>query len=205
METLLPVIAILFVGAITPGPNNLIVLAAGARGGLRVAGPLMAGAVLGALTLLAFVWTGVAVILDTAPYLRTALTVAGSAYLVWLGVNMVWQTIRRSDDIPSSSTDNSALPGTWFGVAAFQFLNPKAWVLIVTVTAALSREIDGALGLVMLGSIFVFIMAPCMVVWAFAGSVIGRFLNNSRSKLWFDRTMGILLVASAGLLITSVN
>ena len=97
METLIAVIAVLGVGAVTPGPNNFMVMAAGARGGLPAAAPVIGGVIAGGLVLLALAWSGVAAALESAPRLRLVLTSGGAAYLAWLGGGMIWETRRFAD------------------------------------------------------------------------------------------------------------
>ncbi len=201
METLIAVIAIFGVGAITPGPNNFMVMAAGARGGLPAAGPVIGGVIVGGLVLLVLAWSGVAAALETAPRLRLVLTSGGAAYLVWLGGGMIRESRSFADASFGGSLSESQRPYNWLGIAAFQLLNPKAWILLVTATAVMSRALDGLRGLGALAAIYTVRSAFTLTVWAVAGSAIGRFLGEGGSRRWFDRGMGGLLVALAVLLI----
>ncbi len=201
METLIVVIGILGVGAITPGPNNCMVMAAGARGGLPAAGPVIGGVILGGLVLLALAWSGVAAALEAAPRLRLALTSGGAAYLVWLGGGMIWEARRLADASCGWSSSERELPCNWLGVAAFQLVNPKAWVLLVTATAVMSRALDGLWGLGALAAIYTVRSGFSLTIWAVAGSAIGRCFSKGGSRRWFDRAMGGLLVALAVLLV----
>jgi len=196
MDTLIVVVGIFAVGAITPGPNNFMVMAAGARGGLSAAGPVIGGVVLGGLVLLGLAWSGVAAVLETAPHLRLALTGAGAAYLVWLGGGMIWKDGRLARASPGSPSPR-AFPSSWLGIAAFQLLNPKAWVLLVTATAVMSRTLEGLRGLGTLAAIYSVRSAFSLTAWAVAGSVIGRCLTKVGAQRRLDRMMGGLLVALA--------
>ena len=194
MEPLLAVAGFVSVAALTPGPNNLIVMAAAARGGLAAAAPAIAGVVAGSIALLALVWSGAGAAFDAAPALRGALTLAGALYLVWLGVDL----IRRGggDGGPAMA----ALPaGTVPGMAAFQLLNPKSWVIVLTATAAAHGDMAGGLGgLVVL---FASISGICLTLWALAGAAITERLTRPGASRRFDRAMGALLIASALLLL----
>jgi len=203
METLFLVIAIMGIGAITPGPNNFMVMAAGARGGLPAAGPVIVGVVLGGLVLLTLAWLGVATALDAAPRMRLVLTGGGAAYLAWLGGGMLWETRRSMDGANRSGTTGHRLPTHWLGVATFQLLNPKAWVMLVTATAVMARALDGPWGLGALAAIYALRSAVSLTLWAIAGSAIGRFLGEAGSRRRFDRAMGTLLVVLAGLLLVA--
>ncbi len=204
MNSLIAVVVILVVATFTPGPNNFIVMSAGARGGFRMASPLMAGIIAGGLLLLILAWAGAAVIFDAAPQLRSLMAITGSLYLGWLGGKMVWQTLQNASRPGDLTTSCNAQSHTVIGVAVFQLINPKAWILILTATAAISGPLRGLVGFTTLATSFAIISAIGLTVWALAGSAIGKFLNDQQSKHWFDRAMGGLLIASAALLLVGV-
>ena len=196
MESLPAVIGIITVAAITPGPNNFIVMAAAARGGMAAALPAMGGVVLGSLALLAIIWAGAGSAFEAAPDLRLVLRVLGALYLIWLGGMLVWTAGAGEGD--GGGSDDRTLPSTAIGVAAFQLFNPKAWVLVLTATAAMASD---PAGILVLATTFTVVSTPCLALWAFAGSAVSRWLSRPAPRLWFDRAMGALLVASAALLL----
>lgn len=191
MEALLAVTGFLIVAAITPGPNNFIVMTASVRGGVAAALPAITGIVLGTLGLLFLVWMVSGVAFAQVAGLRPALALAGAAYLAWLGASI----IRQKHD--AAGPQDGGLPSTTLGLAVFQFLNPKGWVMIVTATAAVS----GTGSLAALGFILVAVTSSCLLFWAGAGSALAGLLAQPRARRWFDWTMGGLLIASAALLI----
>ncbi|MEX2124759.1 MAG: LysE family transporter [Woeseia sp.] len=85
MESLLALAGLIAVGAVTPGPNNFIVLRTAARSGIAGALPAVAGVVLGGLGLLAVAAAGGAVMFSSVPGFREALALGGCLYLAWLG------------------------------------------------------------------------------------------------------------------------
>ena len=196
IETLIPVAGTVAVAAITPGPNNFIVMAASARSGLRAAVPAAAGVVAGSLGLLAIVWAGAGAAFTAAPWLRPGLTLAGAFYLCWLGGGLIWRA--RTPSSAAVDPAGDGLPSSGLGVAAFQLLNPKGWVLVLTATAAMSRE---PAALYLLAALFVVIPVPCLSVWAVAGKAIAERLKRPVANAWFDRSMGALLICSAVLLV----
>jgi threonine/homoserine/homoserine lactone efflux protein len=189
MTALLPVIGVLIAAAITPGPNNFLVLEAGARRGALAAGRAIAGVVIGSLLLLALVWTGLGVAMQTAPLAQLLLSVAGALYLGWLGAAMFASAAREGHAAPA----HKPMPTTFLGIAAFQILNPKAWVLVTTAAAAMA----GAGGFVVLALLVVLISSLCLALWALAGRALSRFLERPEPRFWFDRAMGGLLALSA--------
>lgn len=200
MEAFLAVAGFVTVAAITPGPNNFIVMGAAARGGFGAATPAIAGVVVGSLGLLGLVWAGAGAAFEAEPRLRAALALAGCLYLIWLGAMIIWRT--GKSDGGASPPARRELPSTAPGVAAFQLFNPKAWVMVVTAAAATSGGTAGISSLVALAAIFAGVTSVCLTLWALAGAAIADLLMEPRIRRWFDRAMGGLLIASAGLILT---
>jgi threonine/homoserine/homoserine lactone efflux protein len=187
-DSFIPAIGILFAAAITPGPNNMIVMQAGARGGVAAASAVIFGVVSGSLILLALVWLGVGAAFRATPNLELAVSIAGGAYLAWLGVSLMLRGSGNQSDAPPP-----VLPSTMLGVAGFQLLNPKAW-LLVTATAAAMPRMSGVATLAILIAV---VTTLCLMVWAVAGAASSRVLVQKSARLWFDRAMGGLLAISA--------
>ncbi len=185
MSSIVPVVGALFAAASTPGPNNLIVMQAGARGGIVAAAPAILGVLSGSLVLLGFVSLGIGEMIEAVPHFRMALSFAGSTYLAWLGLSLM---LRRS-----STSSQQALPSTLLGVATFQLLNPKAWMLIVTAAAAMS---DTG-GLLVLSGLVVLVTSTCLSLWALAGAAAARMLAKPLARRLFERCMGAVLALSA--------
>jgi threonine/homoserine/homoserine lactone efflux protein len=188
---------LILAAAITPGPNNLVVLRIAAARGLQAAAPAMAGVVMGGLALLALAQAGLGALLDAYAWLRMAIVLSGGAYLAWLGFALVWQSYCA----PAEFTRRE--PATADGAVALcvlQFTNPKSWVLVLTVTSATP---SGAVGggqpveIAMLFAMFAVIPVICLLVWAAFGRAAWLLLRDATARARFDRTMGILLAASA--------
>jgi threonine/homoserine/homoserine lactone efflux protein len=188
MSPFVPVIGVLFAAAITPGPNNMIVMQAGARDGIAAAVAALLGVVAGSLVLLSLVWWGVGGVMQAYPILELALSIGGAAYLAWIGIALI---LRARGNQPEAAYDG--LPSTVLGVAAFQLLNPKAWVLVTTAAAAMPR-MDGVFTLALLMTV---VTTACLTAWALLGAASARLLARSHARLWFDRVMGGLLAISA--------
>lgn len=191
MTVLLPVAGLLLAAAITPGPNNFIVFEAAARGGFAAAVRVILGVVIGTLLLLALVSAGIDAAMSAAPAIRIVLSVAGAVYLAWLGAAMLRPAARSASSSPQRS-----LPSSILGVAAFQLFNPKAWVLVATAAAAI-----GSGSVVLLAVLIVIVTSLCLFVWTLCGKALARVLERRRPRLWFDRSMGVLLALSAGAVI----
>lgn len=183
-----------FVAIITPGPNNVIVMSIAAASGFRAALPAMAGVVIGVTLLIIANLAGVGAIVAVSPVLKLALRSAGAAYLIWLGLTM----IRIPTTAPGEAT---ALPTTFRGVLTFQFLNPKAWAIVLTIV---SSSPPGFTAAVTLTSMLAVLSWVSLTTWASAGQVLSVWLRDDHRRRWFNRAMGALLVVFAILLFVTV-
>lgn len=197
LETAIAAAGVIFVAAITPGPNNLIVLATATRAGLAGAGPAIFGVVAGSLTLLVLVWAGAGAMFDRLPALRIATLAAGVAYLIWMGVRLAWPPM--PEGAPGIRPARRMPSATARGLALFQIVNPKSWVLVLTVTAATPH--GGTLtGLAILAALLVAVPSLCLIVWACMGAALAGWLETPAFRRRFDRAMGALLIGSAAML-----
>lgn len=188
-HSLLPLIGLLVAAAITPGPNNFIVMEAGARGGLVGAGRAALGVILGSVLLLALILAGVGRFLEQFPQLGVVLSLTGGTYLAWLGVSL----LLRANAPREKQGRAPDMPSSLLGVTAFQFANPKAWILVATAAAAVA----GTGGALQLALVLVLVTGLCLGLWGVAGAAAAQLLARPRFRSWFDRTMGVLLATSA--------
>jgi threonine/homoserine/homoserine lactone efflux protein len=199
METLVAAAGLVTVAALTPGPNNLVVLRAAARSGVRSALPAIAGIVLGGLLLLAVVAAGGIALFEAAPGARTATRLAGGAYLTWLGGLLLVKSFREAS--PETHAQGGRGPSGVAGLLAFQFLNPKSWVMALIATSAVDAR-EPWVGLAQLALLFALIPTVCLLLWSSLGSLLASVLRQKAARAWVDRVMGVLLLASAVLLLS---
>ncbi|HEY7964264.1 MAG TPA: LysE family translocator [Steroidobacteraceae bacterium] len=190
----LPFITYTFVMSITPGPNNVMLTAAGANFGFRRALPHMLGIACGFVVQLLAVCAGLSALFARWPALQSALGWVGAAYLVYLG----WRMLR----LESSAERAASRPVSFLEAAAFQFLNPKAWVMTVTAaTLFLPQELPWfARGLYMAG-IAEGVGLPCMAVWALFGSSLRGLLAAPRGRRVFNAAMALALATTAVMMV----
>jgi len=194
MDHLLAAAGLLFVAAITPGPNNLVVLRAAGHAGLRGALPAIVGIVCGGLLLLAVMVLGAGTAFAAYPPLRRWVGAIGALYLIWLGLSLCAAGVA-----PRQSVASAALPAGTSGLIGFQFLNPKSWVLVLTVLTAM--PLAGLRDYLPLAGLFVLIPAACLLLWAVLGAWLARWLVRPAIRRGVDIAMGMLLVACALLLL----
>lgn len=194
ISQILPVALLLLVAAASPGPNTVVVVRTASRVGFTAALPSVAGMVLGCLAMFLLVIAGADAIVSDHPAILRWIGVAGAAYLVWLGANMV-----NLRDHPSEDTDGS-LPDAARALFVFQFLNPKAWLMTLTAVAAFEGADDRPSWLWLL-AMYVAIPTACLLGWALAGAALSRWLHRATPRRRFDTAMGLLLIVSGVLLI----
>jgi threonine/homoserine/homoserine lactone efflux protein len=121
-----------FVSSITPGPNNAMLLASGVNYGFRRTMPHIAGISLGCMVMLILVGLGLGAVFASVPLFYIVLRYVGAAYLLWLA----W-TIARAGSMADRPSDRRPL--TFWQAAAFQWVNPKAWIIVVGAVSTLRR------------------------------------------------------------------
>ena len=177
-----------FVTAVTPGPNNTMLLSLGANFGARRALPFINGIMLGLTTTLTLLSLGFGAILAAFPGIYVALKVVGFSYILYLAFKIVRST-------KSVSAKESAYIG--FGKAvALQFVNPKAWIVGATLTTTMIPVGNGIWPTVASIAIFLVTTWPGAFIWASIGQSLATLLHNERRRTIFNWTSAILLVAS---------
>ncbi len=187
--TLSALVTFAFATSITPGPNNMMLFASGVNFGFRRTIPHMIGIGVGFLSLLIGVGLGLGALLVTVPLLFTALKIAGGVYLLYIA----WK-IGMSRSLSDGKV--GAAPMTLLGAAAFQWVNPKAWVMAVTAMAVYVDQDSYFMSVLVVGLIFAAVNVPAVSTWAGFGSALREWLSVPVRLKWFNITMAILLVAS---------
>lgn len=177
-----------FVGAATPGPNNFLLLASGIRAGFRRTLPFVFGISLGFATLLGLVGTGLGQLFLRFPEAQLALKVLGTAYFLWLAWKIVTAHVSRDDD-------TRPLMGFWTG-AAFQYVNPKAWLVCITAVSLYLPSGSGHEALALLVVLAIAVGMPANLAWAGAGQGMRRFIASPVYLRRFNLAMAALLALS---------
>ncbi|ANL34994.1 MULTISPECIES: LysE family translocator [Rhizobium] len=189
LDTFFALVLFAFTTSITPGPNNMMLFASGVNFGFRRTIPHMFGIGAGFFLLLIGVGLGLGALLHTLPLVYTVLKFAGGAYLVWIA----WK-IASSRSLSEGS--NSAAPMSFVSAAAFQWVNPKAWVMAVTAMATYTNPELYLASVLIVGLAFAVVNVPSVSTWAGFGSALRDWLSDPVRLKWFNITMAVLLVAS---------
>lgn len=189
IDTLLALTAFAFVSSITPGPNNMMLLASGVNFGFRRTIPHMLGISVGFTSLLAGTGAGLGALLTAFPAAHTALKFTGAAYLIWLA----WK-IGTARSLGNG--DASAKPFTLLQASAFQWVNVKAWVMAVTAVAVYTSPQQPFLSTAIVVMVFAAVNLPCISSWAAFGQALRGFLADPVRLKWFNIVMGLALAAT---------
>ncbi|GAA3111954.1 LysE family translocator [Rhizobium viscosum] len=189
LDTFLALLLFAFTTSITPGPNNMMLFASGVNFGFRRTIPHMFGIGAGFLTLLLGVGLGLGALLHTVPAVYIALKFAGGAYLVWIA----WK-IATSRSL--SEGTSGVRPMSFLGAAAFQWVNPKAWVMAVTAMATYTNPELYLISVLLVGLAFAAVNVPSVSTWAGFGSALREWLSDPVRLKWFNIIMAVLLVLS---------
>ncbi len=198
MGLFLSLLGFLWVAAITPGPNNMLLTASGANFGFVRSFPLMLGIMLGMQVMLLMVAFGIGSLILVYPALHLLLKIAGSLYLLWLS----WKIGSAPYEV--LDTDNTAVPAKampfWQG-GLLQLINPKAWLMSLGAVASFSLAGINYQSSVLAISFAMFLVnIVAGVIWLGFGTFISRWLKSRQSWTIFNICMG-LLTASCVILI----
>ncbi|WP_458024560.1 LysE family translocator [Providencia stuartii] len=191
IETFISLSMFSFVTSITPGPNNIMLLASGMNFGLKRTMPHALGVSIGFLVMLIAVGMGVGALIKSSEIVYNILKYLGIAYLLWLA----WKTtISRS---VGSAKNSNEKPLTLLEAALFQWVNPKAWMMAIPGMALYTDSTNPYSSMLLVAVIFSLINFPSVTIWAMFGSELRERLKNPNVLKKFNLIMGLLLAASA--------
>ncbi len=188
-DVLAAMTAFCFVSGVTPGPNNLMLMASGVNFGFRRTLPHLIGVVLGFSLMVALIGFGLDAIFSRFPALLPAMRYLGAAYMLWLA----WKIAHAG---PVREGQRGGAPLGFFGAAAFQWINPKCWVMALSALTAYAVVDDYARNVAIVASTYLLIGLPSSGAWALLGSSMRRALADPRVARPFNWTMAALLAAS---------
>ncbi len=187
-ELFLALVGFAFVSSITPGPNNLMLMASGANFGFRKTIPHMLGISIGHSVMVTLVGLGLGQLFETVPMARLALQIGSSAYLLYLA----WKIANAA---PPREGEAKGNPFTFLQAAGFQWVNPKAWYMAIYAITNYTPESSGILaGSLIVAAVFACTNFPSIMVWTSIGMQVKRLLTRPKLLRVFNWTMAGLLV-----------
>lgn len=187
-ELFLALLGFAFVTSITPGPNNMMLLASGVNFGLRRTVPHMLGISVGHSVMVFLVGLGLAGVFKAWPPALIGLKIGALAYMLWLA----WKIANAGT--PGEGRQR-AHPFTFLQAAAFQWVNPKAWAMSMGAVSAYVVT-PSPTAYLMVALTFASVNLPSVSLWAAAGQGMRAWLSSPARLRAFNWTMAALLIAS---------
>jgi threonine/homoserine/homoserine lactone efflux protein len=179
----------------TPGPSNFLLAATGAHVGVLRGLPCLFGVAIGMALMMFIVTFGLGSVILNNPIVLKGVKWCGAVVLCWLAWRVA--TARRA------SAATGGKPVGLIGAAAFQWVNPKSWLVCASAAATFLHEGAGsALGQsAALGLVFFLAVLPSCLPWLAFGGVMQRVLRSERAFRLFNVAMGAVLAGSVILFI----
>jgi threonine/homoserine/homoserine lactone efflux protein len=187
-EQFAALISFAFVTSVTPGPNNLMLMASGANFGFRRTIPHMCGIAVGFTVMAVLLGVGLVGLFRAFPVAYTILKVVSVGYMLWLA----WKIAHAAAPGEGAA---AGTPMTFLQAAAFQWVNPKAWAMALGALTAYAPD-QSLSAVIIVAAVFGAVNLPTVSVWAAAGQGVRRFLTGPGRLQVFNWTMAGLLVAS---------
>ena len=192
-EQLLALATLAFVGSFTPGPNYMIATVTGANHGFRAALPHVFGVPFGFASMLIAGAAGVAALMLTYPWIASLIKWMGIAYLLFIA----WQ-LARPYPASNSARDRAVVkPLSFWQSAAFQYANPKAWMLVAATTGSFMASGATIAGVALIVIVFSIAGMGSVITWAWVGAALRSWLAVGSRMRIFNVAMGVLLAATA--------
>lgn len=187
----------MLVSSITPGPNNTMLMASGVHFGYRRTLAHLMGVQLGFGFMLIAVGLGLYTVLSQFPAFYDVVRFAGATYMVWMAWSLASARPQFQEQAAiEQSVQNDLKPLGFWGAVLFQWVNPKAWVMAVTIMSAYVPPGAGLLQIAPLGLMFAVLGFPCSSVWVGFGSALRSYLQEAFRMRVFNCTMAAALLLS---------
>lgn len=180
------------VGAISPGPVNIIATSSGANFGFRRTVPHVLGATLAYTLIVLLVGIGLNQWLSLYPQITAVMTYLGSAFLLYMAFKIA--TAVPMDFIQGAEIEQ---PPAFIEGALAQVLNPKAWLVSMSgVSVFVSVHNQSTLYLLVFCVISFIVCFIGIASWAALGQLIQGLLSSRSRQIKFNISMGLLLTCT---------
>lgn len=192
-DLILTLVAFAFLSAGTPGPNNVMLMASGMNYGFRRSLGHIAGVALGFPLMIVAVGLGLSQLFAMLPWLEMALKYVCAAYLIYLAYKIA--TARPKID-EGGALEVSGNPLTFVQAAAFQWVNPKAWVMATTALTVYALPLSSTGNAFAVAAAFVFAGTFTASSWTALGDRLRLFFSDPVRLRVFNAVAAILLLAT---------
>lgn len=188
-NVLISLIAFAWISCFTPGPNNLLLTASGARFGLRHSIAHIVGISAGLVMMLLLMACGIGVLFLKWPVLQLILKVGGSFYLFYLA----WMIAKSGS--PKTASSHEQRPWRFHQATLFQFMNPKAWLMSVSAIGSFTtvgEQYWHSVSLILL--VFALVGLKTSSIWTLFGVKLGSWLKTPQAWQRWNLTMSVLTI-----------
>ena len=189
-ERLVALVVFAVVSSITPGPNNLMLMASGLNYGIRRTLPHALGVACGFTLMLLGVGFGFGALFGAVPAAQAVIKALCLVYLLYLAYRMT-----KAGPVKDGDNTAQGRPMRAYEAIAFQWVNPKAWAMALTAFATYAEpgRLDSTLAV---AGVFGLVNLPCIAVWVWFGRALRLVLNDPERVKWFNWAMAALLILS---------
>lgn len=178
------------VSSVTPGPNNLMLMSSSMNFGIRRTIPHCLGITAGMGFMILLMSFGLHWVQQHMAWLIDALKIASLAYLCWLAWKIATISPKPLEVNPEAS------PFGFWNAVLFQWINPKALIMVISMFSLYIPQDIGQMTLLQLSFFAMLVNLACISVWVFGGAIMRRFLTTSSTQRGFNIVMALMLVAS---------
>lgn len=186
LHSILTLLAIALAAAWTPGPNNALLAGSGIKFGLRQTVPHALGVGFGFPAMVLIIGLFLGAIFKKSAILQDALHYGGALMLLWVA----WK-IARSGGLGAAS--GPPRPFRFHEAVAFQWINPKGWVMAVSLTAQFVNPARMWATALIVSGVFLVAGLTSAFGWAALGTSLRRFLSTGHKMRIFDISMGVII------------
>jgi threonine/homoserine/homoserine lactone efflux protein len=166
-----------------------MLMSSGVNFGFRRTLPHLLGVILGFSLMVALIGLGLDAIFTRFPGLLPIMRWLGAAYLLWLA----WKIVNSG---PVREGESRGRPLGFLGAAAFQWINPKAWVIAISALTAYAVSADYTISVLAVALTYLAVGIPSSGAWVLFGAAMRKALSDPRRARPFNWTRAALLVAS---------
>lgn len=195
LDSIIAIAVLLVASTWTPGPNNAMLASSGATFGFRRTVPHALGVAFGFPTMLFLIAMGLGEVFSRSTVMQEILRYTGAILLLWVAWRIANATAPGE---PGARTK----PFTFLQAAAFQWINPKAWVMCVGVVGMMPAGGNPVLQAGIVTLIGVFCGLTSAHGWAYFGASLQRLLSTPTRLKAFNLIMAGLVILGVFWLLT---
>lgn len=194
LNNFIPLILFSLSSALTPGPNNFMVMNSGLHFGIKRSIPHCVGICLGFPLMVLLVALGLGAVFVKYYWIKTILKIVGSIYMIYLA----WLIVTSHSKADTISTQK---PLTFLQAALFQWVNPKAWIMAVSTISIFTITENYYMNAIIISIVFLITCIPSIGAWLLFGNMLQRIIKNDRQRVWFNILMALGIVGSIVMII----